>query len=92
MPTEKKRCSSPVYHPRKDAAATAANASVEKPKLGLWPLVFLTFYSVSGGAFGIEQVVQAAGPFYALLGFSLLFVWALPEALVTAELSSGISI
>ena len=59
-------------------------------KLGLSSLVFLTFYSVSGGAFGIEQIVQAAGPLYALLGFSLLLVWAVPEALVTAELSGAL--
>ena len=79
------RHSSPIYHPKTGQSADPAGA-----KLGLWPLVFLTFYSVSGGAFGIEQIVQAAGPLYALLGFSLLLVWALPEALVTAELSSAL--
>lgn len=79
------RHSSPIYHPKNGQAADPTSA-----KLGLWPLVFLTFYSVSGGAFGIEQIVQAAGPLYALLGFSLLLVWALPEALVTAELSSAL--
>lgn len=29
------------------------------------------------------------GPFYALVGFSLLLVWAVPEALITAELSTA---
>jgi amino acid transporter len=38
----------------------------------------------------MEQIVMAAGPLYALMGFSLIFVWALPEALVTAELSSAL--
>lgn len=79
------RGSSPTHHPRAGIPVDPNSA-----KLGLWPLVFLTFYSVSGGAFGIEQVVQAAGPLYALLGFSLLLVWALPEALVTAELASAL--
>jgi len=43
----------------------------------------------SGGPFGIEDIVRAGGPFYALLGFSLLLVWAVPEALITAELSTA---
>lgn len=47
------------------------------------------FSLVSGGPFGIEDIVRAGGPFYALLGFSLLLVWAVPEALVTAELSTA---
>ena len=78
-----KRCPSPVYHPREGESASSA-------RMGMWPLIFLTYYGVSGGAFGMEQIVQAAGPLYALLGFSLIVVWSFPEALVTAELSSGI--
>jgi amino acid transporter len=59
-------------------------------KLGTLALAALAFYAVSGGPFGIEQTVQAGGPFYALLGFSTLLVWALPEALITAELSTAL--
>jgi amino acid transporter len=51
--------------------------------------VILIFYSVNGGPFGIEDIVRAGGPLYALLGFSLLLVWAVPEALITAELSTA---
>lgn len=58
-------------------------------KLGLAALTVLIFYEVSGGPFGIEDIVRAGGPFYALMGFSLLFVWAIPEALITAELSTA---
>mmetsp|Transcript_6236 Transcript_6236/g.9401 ORF Transcript_6236/g.9401 Transcript_6236/m.9401 type:complete len:536 (+) Transcript_6236:60-1667(+) len=61
-----------------------------KKKLGLFALVGLTFYSVSGGPFGIEEIVKAGGPLYALLGFSLLLVWAVPEALITTELATAI--
>lgn len=59
-------------------------------KLKLFGLVLLIFYGVSGGPFGLELVVQAGGPLYALLGFSLLFVWAIPEALITAELATAL--
>ena len=58
-------------------------------KLGLGALVVLIYYEVSGGPFGIEDIVRAGGPLYALLGFSLFLVWVIPEALITAELSTA---
>lgn len=64
-------------------------ASTKKKKLGLAALTVLIFYEVSGGPFGIEDIVRAGGPFFALTGFSLLLVWAIPEALITAELSTA---
>ncbi|XVF00841.1 hypothetical protein REPUB_Repub04eG0036900 [Reevesia pubescens] len=58
-------------------------------KVSILPLVFLIFYEVSGGPFGVEDSVQAAGPLLALLGFLLVpFVWSVPEALITAELGT----
>ncbi|CAL9075237.1 unnamed protein product [Musa textilis] len=58
-------------------------------KVSIVPLVFLIFYEVSGGPFGIEDSVQAAGPLLAILGF-LVFpvIWSIPEALITAELGT----
>ena len=59
------------------------------PKLSVIALSILVFYKVSGGPFGCEPTVRAAGPFYALLGFIIFpVVWSIPEALVTAELGS----
>ena len=53
-------------------------------------LLILTFYSVSGGPFGVESAVGTAGAFYSLLGFVIMPVlWAIPEALITAELSTA---
>ncbi|CAK9153946.1 unnamed protein product [Ilex paraguariensis] len=58
-------------------------------KVSVIPLVFLVFYGVSGGPFGVEDSVQAAGPLLALLGFLLFpFIWSVPEALITAELGT----
>jgi len=49
----------------------------------------LIFYKVSGGTFGVEDSVQAAGPLLALLGFFIfLFIWSIPEALITAEMGT----
>ncbi|XWS55125.1 hypothetical protein CRYUN_Cryun10bG0148100 [Craigia yunnanensis] len=62
---------------------------VKYQKVSIIPLVFLIFYEVSGGPFGVEDSVQAAGPLLALLGFLLVpFIWSIPEALITAELGT----
>jgi hypothetical protein len=59
-------------------------------KLSALALAVLVFYKVSGGAFGVEPAVKAAGPFYTLLGFIIFpFIWCIPEALITAELGSA---
>ncbi|XP_019423384.1 PREDICTED: probable polyamine transporter At1g31830 isoform X1 [Lupinus angustifolius] len=58
-------------------------------KVSLLPLVFLIFYEVSGGPFGIEDTVNAAGPLLALLGFLVFpLIWSIPEALITAEMGT----
>jgi amino acid transporter len=42
-----------------------------------------------GGPFGVEPSVKAAGNLYAIIGFAVMpFVWALPECLITYELSA----
>ncbi len=46
-------------------------------KLGLWGLVAIIFFSVSGGPFGSEGSIGACGPLLALLGFVVFpFIWA----------------
>ena len=57
--------------------------------MSIVPLVFLIFYEVSGGPFGIEDSVGAARRLLALLGFLVFaFVWSTPEALITAEIGT----
>jgi hypothetical protein len=59
-------------------------------KLSAVALAVMVFYKVSGGPFGCEPTVKAAGPFYALLGFILFpILWSIPEAFITAELGSA---
>jgi amino acid transporter len=94
--------SNPAHRPRSDSGgrfrlrprsrsgtltSSASHVSTGKDTLGVLSLCFLTYYSVSGGPFGFEDIVRAGGPFYALMGFSLMLVWAIPEALVTIEMS-----
>ncbi|XP_051193858.1 probable polyamine transporter At1g31830 [Lolium perenne] len=59
------------------------------PKVSILPLVFLIFYEVSGGPFGIEDSVKAAGPLLAIVGVLFFAVlWGVPEALITAEMGT----
>lgn len=58
-------------------------------KLRLFPLVALIFASLSGGPFGIEDMLPSTGPGMTLLLLVLAaFLWALPMALACAELGS----
>ncbi|KAL6501814.1 proline dehydrogenase [Orobanche gracilis] len=58
-------------------------------KIPLLPLVFLIFYEVSGGPFGVEDSINAAGPLLALAGFLIFpLIWSVPEALITAEMGT----
>ena len=59
-------------------------------KLSAVALAVMVFYKVSGGPFGCEPTVQAAGPLYAILGFIIFpLLWCIPEAFITAELGSA---
>ncbi|KAK3004973.1 hypothetical protein RJ639_019817 [Escallonia herrerae] len=59
-------------------------------KLSLLPLIFLIYFEVAGGPYGEEPAVKAAGPLFAILGFLIFpFIWSVPEALITAELSTA---
>ncbi|KAJ1436331.1 Amino acid/polyamine transporter I [Sesbania bispinosa] len=58
-------------------------------KVSIIPLIFLIFYEVSGGPFGVEDTVRAAGPFLSLLSFFVFpLIWSVPEALITAEMGT----
>ncbi|MBI2797518.1 MAG: APC family permease [Gemmatimonadetes bacterium] len=57
--------------------------------LGTFGLVFVMFFTTSGGAYGTEGLVSSVGPGMALLLMALVpVVWVLPEALLIGELAS----
>jgi amino acid transporter len=60
-------------------------------KLTLWPLVAATFFMVSGGTYGTEEVVAGAGYGHGILVMLFLPVlWCLPTAFMIGELSSAL--
>ena len=52
---------------------------------------FMMYIFVSGGSFGIEEMISSSGPGLTLLLLALLpVVWALPMALIASELGSAL--
>ena len=60
-------------------------------RLTLWPLVAATFFMVSGGTYGIEDIVHGAGYWRAILFLAITpILWSLPAAFMIGELSSAL--
>ncbi|HUJ33049.1 MAG TPA: APC family permease [Candidatus Acidoferrum sp.] len=60
-------------------------------KLALWPLVAATFFMVSGGTYGTEDIIHGAGYGRGILILLLTpLLWSLPTAFMIGELSSAI--
>jgi amino acid transporter len=73
------------------SSRTFPKAKISVAKLTLWPLVAATFFMVSGGTYGTEEIVHGAG--YGRAIFILLLtpvVWSLPTAFMIGELSSAL--
>lgn len=71
----------------------AAHAVAHPPServLGVVAVAMISFFNVSGGPIGSEQVIAAAGPIYGLAALGAMWLsFSVPQALVTAELSSA---
>ena len=84
--------------PRQQLQPPTAASHREKPssrkkfvRLTLWPLVAATFFMVSGGTYGTEDIVHGAGYGRAILILLLTpLLWSLPTAFMIGELSSAL--
>jgi amino acid transporter len=66
---------------------------VVKRSLTLGALVFIMFFTVSGGAYGLEDVVGESGAGMGLVLILLTpLVWSLPSALMVAELATAMPV
>ena len=62
-------------------------------KMRLLPLVAATYFMVSGGPYGIEDILGGAGYGAAILILlALPFLWSLPTALMVGELASAMPV
>ena len=77
--------------PAQVSASAIPIAKKRVAKLTLWPLVAATFFMVSGGTYGTEEVIHGAGYGRGILILLLLPVlWCLPTAFMIGELSSAL--
>ncbi len=71
------------------AARLTKNSDVIPPIWVVLELACITFFSVAGGPYGFEDAVGAAGAKMVMIGLVVVpFVWSIPLALMTSELSS----
>jgi amino acid transporter len=71
--------------------AAISPAKKRVAKLTLWPLVAATFFMVSGGTYGTEEIIHGAGYGRGILILLFLPVlWSLPTAFMIGELSSAL--
>jgi amino acid transporter len=77
--------------PLTDVPKRNPNAKKTFVRLTLWPLVAATFFMVSGGTYGTEDIVHGAGYGRAILILLLTpLLWSLPTAFMIGELSSAL--
>jgi amino acid transporter len=63
----------------------------DRKKLTVVPLVAATYFMVSGGPYGLEELVAGAGFAGALVVLALTpFIWSLPTALMVGELGGAV--
>ena len=76
-----------------DGSGAHVDVAVVKRALGLGALVFIMFFTVSGGAYGLEDVVGSSGAGMALVLILLTpLFWSLPTALMVAELATAMPV
>ena len=72
-------------------SSAISTAKKRVAKLTLWPLVAATFFMVSGGTYGTEEIIHGAGYGHGILILLFLPVlWCLPTAFMIGELSSAL--
>src|SRR3989449_346249 len=70
---------------------TLPTAKKTAPQLTLLPLFAATFFMVSGGTYGTEEIIHGAGYSHGILVLLFLPVlWCLPTAFMIGELSSAL--
>ena len=60
---------------------------LKKTKMSVWTIAFMMFCLVSGGAYGVEEMIPKSGPGVTMVMLIVLpFIWGMPLGLVCSEL------
>ena len=71
--------------------AAGGDVKRSRRKMRLLPLLAATYFMVSGGPYGLEEIIGDAGYGWALvILFVLPFFWSLPTALMIGELAAAV--
>ncbi len=82
---------STISLPAQFPSRTISSTRKKFAKLTLWPLVAATFFMVSGGTYGTEDIIHGAGYGLGILILLLTpLIWSLPTAYMIGELSSAL--
>ena len=74
-----------------EVPTATATRSLKRSQVRLVTVFFMIYILVSGGSFGIEDMVSSSGPGLTLLLLILLPIfWSLPMALIASELGSAL--
>ena len=77
--------------PAQFPSRAVTSTTKKNAKLTLWPLVAATFFMVSGGTYGTEDIIHGAGYGRGILLLLLTpLLWSLPTAFMIGELSSAL--
>ncbi len=91
QPSKLSIANSPAFETKPPTAPRVSVFSKKSVKLTLWPLVAATFFMVSGGTYGTEDIVRGAGYGRAILILLVTpILWSLPTAFMIGELSSAL--
>ena len=92
-PGRKRKKLSTLTVPAQFPAQVIPASKKKTAKLTLWPLVAATFFMVSGGTYGTEEIVRGAGYGKGILILLLCpLLWSLPTAFMIGELSSALPV
>ena len=73
-----------------DRTAQSAGRRASRTGLGVVSVLALVFFNVSGGPLGSETIISSAGPIAGLSAIGIFVaVFSLPQAMITAELSTA---
>src|SRR5246500_2748198 len=82
---------SSIFVPAQFPSRAIQTTKTKSAKLTLWPLVAATFFMVSGGTYGTEEIVHGAGYGRGILILLFLPIFcSLPTAFMIGELSSAL--
>ena len=74
-----------------DFSSEAAARSLKRSQVSLITVFLMIYIFVSGGSFGIEDMVSSSGPGLTILILLLLPIfWSMPMALIASELGSAL--